>query len=71
MKPTYRNLGIGKAFFGQLGKIAEEKVSKKTNKGRSIKTLALTLGSPESIVQEWIGRSSRCVESVIIPELFP
>jgi len=25
VKPEYRSLGIGKAFFGQLGKIAQEK----------------------------------------------
>jgi len=27
VKPEHRNLGAGKAFFGQLGKIAQEKVT--------------------------------------------
>lgn len=45
MKPEHRSMGVGKAFFGQLGKIAQEKVSVRW------RSISFTLVSEESQLQ--------------------
>lgn len=47
VSPEYRGLGLGKAFFGELGKIAQDKVTTTLHtRGVTDDVVALTRSSP-------------------------